>query len=263
MRPSNELKELYINHKGLVSDKWDIYLTEYDDLLHQYKLQNINMLEIGVQNGGSLEVWAKYFRNAKSIVGCDINPLCKNISFTNDAIHFVPGDINTIETLSAIRKHASTFDIVIDDGSHVSSDIIHTFSTVFPLLADNGIYVIEDLHCSYWARFGGGLTANTSAISFLKKLVDIVNFEHWGMPGARRDLLEQFDAAVDLVDDDLALIHSVSFSNSMCVIKKKGIENNSLGKRWVVGEMEDVAPCKQANGTYSKPEPQQTQPLID
>ncbi|CAI3788166.1 hypothetical protein AHFPHNDE_01839 [Pseudomonas sp. MM227] len=263
MQKFNKLKDLYSNHKGLVSDKWESYLTKYDDLFSSYSKQRINMLEIGVQNGGSLEIWAKYFSMADSIVGCDINPLCADIAFSNGAIRFVPGDINAAETLWAIRKHASTFDIVIDDGSHVSSDIVHTFATLFPLLADNGTYVIEDLHCSYWSRFEGGLTANTSAMAFLKKLVDIVNFEHWGIPGSRQDLLAPFDAAIKLGDDELAQIHSVSFSNSICIIKKKSIENNSLGKRWVVGEIEDVAPSTKANGTYSKPETQSTKTLVD
>ena len=262
MQPSNTLEELYENHKGLVSDKWESYLTKYDAVFNPYKQKNINLLEIGVQNGGSLEIWAKYFRTARCIVGCDVNPACKNIDFSHDAIRFVPGDINDSKTLAAISRHASKFDIIIDDGSHVSSDIIHTFSTLFPLLAENGTYVIEDLHCSYWARFEGGLTTKISAISFLKKLVDIVNFEHWGMPGNRRDLLEQFNAQ-ELSDDELALIHSVSFSNSVCIIQKKSKENNLLGKRWVVGEMEHVAPSKQANGTYSDPEPQRSQPLSD
>lgn len=262
MQPSKTLKELYSDHTGLVSDKWELYLTEYNGLFDPYRKLEINMLEIGVQNGGSLEIWAKYFSTARRIVGCDINPLCRNISFASDAIRFVPGDINDIETLAAIQEHASKFDIIIDDGSHVSSDIIHTFSMLFPLLEENGIYVIEDLHCSYWSRFEGGLTAEKSAVYFLKKLIDVVNFEHWGMPGTRCNILEQFDAQA-LSDENLAMIHSVSFSNSMCIIKKKTKENNILGRRWVVGEIENVAPSKQANGTYSEPEPQQIHPFVD
>lgn len=262
MQPSNTLKELYSDHTGLVSDKWELYLTEYDVLFAPYRRLEINMLEIGVQNGGSLEIWAKYFSTARRIVGCDINPLCRNISFASDAIRFVPGDINDIETLAAIQEHASKFDIIIDDGSHVSSDIIHTFSILFPLLAENGTYVIEDLHCSYWSRFEGGLTAKKSAISFLKKLIDVVNFEHWGMSGTRQDILAQFDARA-LSEEDLAMIHSVSFSNSLCIITKRSEEHTALGRRWVVGEVENVAPSKQANGTYSEPEPQQIQTFID
>lgn len=262
MNPPNDLKALYDAHKGLVSDKWDLYLEEYNDLFSPHRLQKLNMLEIGVQNGGSLEIWAKYFSQANRIIGCDINPLCKDINFANEAIRFVPGDINSANTIEAIHKHAPALDIIIDDGSHISSDIVGAFSSLFPLLADSGTYVIEDLHCSYWSRFEGGLARNNSAISFLKALIDIVNFEHWGTAQRRQDLLEQFEAAQNLTDNDLASIHSVSFSNSLCIIKKKSKERNILGKRWVVGEIENVALSKHAHGTYSKAELQQPHPLV-
>ena len=38
--------------------------------------QPINLLEIGVRNGGSLELWAEYFNKAVNIVGCDIDEAC-------------------------------------------------------------------------------------------------------------------------------------------------------------------------------------------
>ena len=70
------LFELYREHQGKVSDKWSIYLSEYDRLFSIYRDQPIRMLEIGVQNGGSLEIWSKYFPDAHVLVGCDINPDC-------------------------------------------------------------------------------------------------------------------------------------------------------------------------------------------
>ncbi len=66
-------------------------------------------------------------------------------------------------------------DVVIDDGSHQSADIISSFETLFPTLAEGGLYVIEDLHCSYNPDYGGGPagTARTS-VEHLKVLVDRV-----------------------------------------------------------------------------------------
>jgi hypothetical protein len=77
------LKELYMEHQGKVSDKWSLYLNEYERLLSPYRKMKINLLEIGVQNGGSLEIWGKYFPHAKKIIGCDINPDCKKLSYEN------------------------------------------------------------------------------------------------------------------------------------------------------------------------------------
>jgi Cephalosporin hydroxylase. len=82
------------------------------------------LLEIGIQNGGSLQIWEKYFPAAVRLVGCDINPNCERLSYGSDKIELVVGDINQPETLARIFSIASRFDIVIDDGSHTSSDII-------------------------------------------------------------------------------------------------------------------------------------------
>ena len=57
------LKQIYVEHTGKVSDKWSIYLSEYDRILSEYRHKPLCMLEIGIQNGGSLEIWSKYFTN--------------------------------------------------------------------------------------------------------------------------------------------------------------------------------------------------------
>lgn len=93
------LVDFYRHHKsGNVSDKWEIYLTEYDRIFLLFREALVDMLEIGVQNGGSLDIYAKYFTNAKNIIGCDINPKCADIKFTSQKITLVIGDINKNKT---------------------------------------------------------------------------------------------------------------------------------------------------------------------
>ena len=55
------LKDLYKNHIGKISDKWSIYLDVYEDKLKKYQDLPINFFEIGVLNGGSLEIFSKAF----------------------------------------------------------------------------------------------------------------------------------------------------------------------------------------------------------
>ena len=173
------LDQLYREHKGKLSDKWSLYLTEYDRLFTVYRNQPVQLLEIGVQNGGSLEIWDQYFPNARKIIGCDINPSCAALQYRSPRIAVVTGDANLDEFQNEILQYASTFDIIIDDGSHDSSDIVRSFARYFPYLSETGIYVAEDLHCSYWDNFEGGLHQPLSAMSFFKRLTDIVNHEHW------------------------------------------------------------------------------------
>ena len=70
------LREIYKNHSGKVSDKWDIYLDTYEEKLSSLKKSPIKLFEIGVLNGGSLEIFSKYFENAELILGCDIDKNC-------------------------------------------------------------------------------------------------------------------------------------------------------------------------------------------
>ncbi|MCF7545254.1 class I SAM-dependent methyltransferase [Pseudomonas petrae] len=256
MPSSPTLSELYNQHSGLVSDKWDSYLSVYERSLAKYVRSPIQLLEIGVQNGGSLEIWSHYFSNARAIVGCDINRACAGLNYDNPKTHVVIGDIKMPETLSAIMKHAESFEIIIDDGSHTSQDIIKTFAQMFPHLNNDGVYIVEDLHCSYWKQFEGGLFSPHSSMSFFKALTDILNFEHWGLPNSRLSILEPFKTPPELTEAHLAQIHSVEFVNSMCIITKKEPSCNILGRRRVSGEVEQISPVKQVNNTYNKAPPQ-------
>lgn len=245
-----------MEHKGLVSDKWSIYLSEYERLFRSLKQAPVALLEIGIQNGGSLEIWEKYFPNASLILGCDINQSCEIITYASDKIQLVIGDINQSQTLEKLFAVAAEFDIIIDDGSHTSSDIIVTFCNLFPHLKHDGLYVVEDLHCSYWEHYEGGLHHPRPSMAFFKTLADVLNFEHWGIGYSREKLLRPFGISSTLDEAALAEIHSIEFVNSMCILTKRPAMGNRLGKRHVVGQKELVYPVKHLHGTDTIVPPQ-------
>ena len=237
------LVELYEEHHGKSSDKWSIYLSSYHEVLSHLKFNPVNFMEIGVQNGGSLEVWNTYFPNAKNIIGCDIDANCAQLKYEEKKIQVVIGNSSTVEVKEKIESITPTITIAIDDGSHDSSDIIKSFLLYFPLVEDGGYYIIEDLHCSYWQAFEGGLYDPYSSMAFLKKLADIPNHEHWGVEKSEHDYLKPFYQhynceALDSVD--YSHIHSVQFINSLCIIKKKSPQENILGPRVIIGDEEAV-----------------------
>lgn len=237
------LQQLYTDHIGKVSDKWEIYLDEYGRILNKYREKPVRLLEIGIQNGGSLEIWAKYFTNAAKIIGCDINPDCLKLSYTDPRIDVVVGDANTPETYASIIKKSPEFDIIIEDGSHLSGDIIKSFCLYFPSMVQGGTFIAEDLHCSYWSAFEGGLFHPYSSISFFKLLADAINFEHWGIDAPDRSnilsgILAHYDCEIS--PDVLAEVRSVEFINSICVVRKQSATSNSLGRRIIAGQQELV-----------------------
>ena len=238
------LEELYEGRSGKVADKWSLYLREYGRIFASYRDAPIRLLEIGVQNGGSLEVWAAYFSNAQKLVGCDINPDCSVLRYDDPRVSVVVGDANSDDTRSMILALTPSFDIIIDDGSHRSSDIVRSFARYFPALAEGGLFVVEDLHCSYWAEYEGGLYHPRSSMTFLKSLADVVNHEHWGVALLRAELVSTVLGAYGsgLREDDLSRVHSVEFCNSMCIIRKEPADHNTLGHRRVTGSDEAVVP---------------------
>jgi len=239
----NELKNIFLNHKGKISDKWELYIGEWDKIFSSFQVKPLNILEIGVHNGGSLEIWAEYFQNARKIIGCDINKACKELIFDDPRISIVIGDVKADEVKSAILTSAKKFDIIIDDGSHSSRDIVCTFAKYYNLLNPGGLYIIEDLHASYWEEYGGGLHYPFSAMSFFKRLVDIPNFEHWRNNQSYREFFSPYALhySIDFDNLDFNSIHKIEFLNSLCIVHRNYPKENVLGNRMIVGKIGTVS----------------------
>ena len=154
------------------------YGTDKSSLLHGYtekyqiyfeplRFENLKILEIGIQNGYSLKTWKEYFPNS-TIFGIDVND-CTYLK--EDRINPIVCNQTDNLLLQEINSSHGPFDIIIDDGSHVSDHMKDTFNFLFPLLKEGGIYVVEDLHCCYWDNF----TFNTSFMDRIKELMDLTN----------------------------------------------------------------------------------------
>ena len=211
----NSYRAIYEAHEGYVSHKMTHYPFAYDKILKP--LLNVGkpvrLLEIGVQNGGSLEIWKKYLPEGSEIHGVDIDENCLQLKFPEN-VYFHLG--SAADQAFMNRTFANGFfDIILDDGSHVCSDIISTFINLFPRLAPGGVYLAEDLHASYWANFGGGFRRNDAAIEFFKNLADIVNLDY--IP---ENALKEFSDSPLLSQDFRSMVEGVSFYDSICAVTK-------------------------------------------
>ncbi len=70
-------------------------------------------------------------------------------------------------------------DLVLDDGSHRGHHIITSFRTLFPLLSDGGLYVIEDMHDDY-SEWPG--TRKNQSLQLVKRLIDDMHTHFHGLP---------------------------------------------------------------------------------
>ena len=257
--PTNPLIQLSLSHTGKYSDKWESYLHAYWFHLKSIQDSSCDILEIGIQNGGSLEIWSKFFPKANQIIGFDNDPKCGQLRFDDPRIRVFVGDASSKEAAVTVEKTTSNLGLVIDDGSHKSGDIIRSFLLFFPQLNPGGIFIIEDLHASYWAGWEGGLSDPNSSMQFLKLLADVVNFNHWGIQAKSTDIFDSISATAGLIDQDLlSKIDSVTFADSLCIITKKDSNASGLGMRvgsGIQAEVEQLA--AESNGSFLIPPSQE------
>lgn len=97
-----------------------------------------SLLEVGVLNGSSLKMWRDRYPAAR-IVGLDINPDCAK----PDGCEVIVGSQTDEDLLNSLGY----FDVVVDDGSHITALTLETFRIMWP--RTRSLYVIEDLHCTY------------------------------------------------------------------------------------------------------------------
>ncbi|WP_341702347.1 class I SAM-dependent methyltransferase [Ferrovibrio sp.] len=118
------------------------YTAIYEAYLQAFRNRpGMRLMEIGVACGSSLKMWARYFREAQ-ILGVDIRPECAGLCKLYPNIRIEIGN-------AAQRNFGTGWDAIIDDGSHISADIVDTFVHNWPTLNPGGLYFIEDLKCTH------------------------------------------------------------------------------------------------------------------
>ena len=160
-----ELADKHFSDKGTFKHN---YTKVYQRFLEKLRKDKINLLEIGVAEGGSCMMWLDYFANGK-IFGADyysrddlkkyylLNPYISNSAdsknklisrmdkvFNHERFYFLQLDQSKAKELEGIDQN---FDVIIDDGSHIHGDIQLTFGTLAPKVKKGGFYFIEDLNC--------------------------------------------------------------------------------------------------------------------
>ena len=150
--------------------KMEHYLEHYDELLASWQGRDVSFLEIGVYKGGSLPMWQGFFGPDSRLVFCDIDPACLALALPGTSVEI--GDQADPAFLARLGAAHGPFDLIVDDGGHKMHQQITSFRHLWSRLKDRGLYIVEDVHTSYWPGFGGGLREPASFIEFAKDLID-------------------------------------------------------------------------------------------
>ena len=135
------------------------YLGLYDDLLMDRRESARNVLEVGIgdfgeKNGGSIKLWKDYFPNA-TVYGLDILPIDRVMDeLLEDPRVVLLTGVNAYDQRIVkeefINKRNVKFDFLIDDGSHQLGDMKTFIKYYLPIMADDGIMIIEDVPDARW-----------------------------------------------------------------------------------------------------------------
>jgi hypothetical protein len=193
----------------------------YNKELIEYKnMQNIGILEIGVADFTSLDMWKSFFPYA-FVYGIDIS-----IEYKDNRLKVYKSDQSNLNNLEIIKNdinHPIYF--INDDGSHIPEHQLISFDYLFSnVLQDGGTYIIEDIEVSYW-KYGHlyGYNANygfghsLSIVEKFKLLIDYVNSSF--LSENDKKILDKKTEFLSSKTKDAIL--SINFSENCIIIKKK------------------------------------------
>lgn len=176
VQENSDLKNYFKNNDSRLIDKWNHYFDVYERHFSRFRNKEIVILEIGVSQGGSLQMWKAYFGNKAKIFGIDVDPNCKE--FEEDNIKIFIGSQSNRKFLRAVKNSIPPVDILIDDGGHTMIQQKVSFKELFDHVKDDGVYLCEDLHTSYWNKFGGGYKRMGTFIEYSKNFIDHLHGYH-------------------------------------------------------------------------------------
>lgn len=160
---TNPLQEYFFSkNAGRVLWKWHHYLEIYHRHLNKFRATTPSLIEVGVADGGGLEMWRDYFGPQATISGVDIDPGCRKYAdkFTQVFI----GDQADRTFWQSVRKAIPRLNVVIDDGGHSAVQQMITLEELLPHIQPGGVYICEDIH-----------GAEHGFNDYLHGIVDVIN----------------------------------------------------------------------------------------
>lgn len=169
----NDCEDFYYNKPHRKAGKYLHYFEIYERYFEKYRNTECVIVEIGICRGGSLQMWKNYFGDKAQIIGIDIEESTKQ--YEEEQITVEIGSQSDREFWRKFKEKYPKVDILIDDGGHTMEQQIITFEEMFDYVTEEGIYLCEDLHTSYWESYGGGYKNPASFIEYSKNFVDYIN----------------------------------------------------------------------------------------
>jgi cephalosporin hydroxylase len=125
------------------------YLETYTRLFENRTVTNV--LEIGIKDGGSIQLWHDYFDKA-TVYGIDVDEVTGFPAIPNPRLIMMKANAYSEQTIATLLQKScgQKFDVLIDDGPHTLESMKDFVRLYLPLLSDRGVLIIEDLQDISW-----------------------------------------------------------------------------------------------------------------
>lgn len=160
------------------------YLDTYEKIFQNKKYSDVNILEIGVFQGGSIKLWKDYFVKG-CVYGIEINGLDSIIDDSIKQDNRITLYTNTNaydDNFLKSKLDNIKFDFLIDDGPHTLESMIFYLTNYVHLLKADGVLIIEDVQNYSWIEV---LKNNTPAE--FQQYIKVIDIRH--VKGRYDDLL--------------------------------------------------------------------------
>lgn len=131
-----QIAQRYGTDKGTVHS----YIEVYEELFSPIRDSVIDLIEVGIKNGGGVKMFRDYFKNA-TIVGIDDKKRFGISGEDRIVTHIFDAYSDEMDDFLGDR----TFDIAIDDGSHKKKDQLNFYHRFKNRIRKGGYLVIEDI----------------------------------------------------------------------------------------------------------------------
>jgi cephalosporin hydroxylase len=126
--------------------KWNNALVAYDRHFAPYINQPVKFMEVGVQSGGSIEMWQNVLGDKCEFYGMDINPETMRFNVPGK-VTIALGDQGDPAMWAHFFQHTTkSIDILVDDGGHEPHQMLTTLQSAWPHTSEGGFVSIEDIH---------------------------------------------------------------------------------------------------------------------
>jgi hypothetical protein len=198
-----DLLDIYAGNTGPAVHKWHHYLPIYERHFGPRRGTPVRFLEIGVAEGGSLQMWRRWLGDDAVLFGIDVNPACAALDGQAGQVRI--GSQGDPTFLASVVAEMGGVDVVLDDGSHQRRHIMASLKALLPQITVGGIYMIEDLSTAYLASYGGGYRAPGNFFNVVRNLIDDMHRWYHSRPAHYDPSLSEGISGVHVYDSVVVL----------------------------------------------------------